>query len=1691
MARNKRDVDLVIRARNEASKALDSIRTALERITDASEEFQRGGRGTDTLLGQIGEEVGRLQKAVRGANPFDRLADGSKRAEQVVQGLQSQLQRTAQENVRLAAELRETEAAEKRLAAQAEQAAVALAEQTKATQTAKDEQRELAQAVRKTETEQRRRVAADQRTATSLTTLADRAQKAQERFDTLSREIAETENPTKRMVSAHEAARRSLERELAAIEQAQQAHATNREELVRTGQRLTELRSRLGAATQAFEQNSAAQTKQKNTLAETRAQAQGAQQTLGSLRRTLDENARAFNQQGTALQKALEELQSVRAATTEADAAVAKLGGTVRLQLLRALSEAQQRMQDFRNAQQYGTSVIAGMAAGGDRSSPEFQEAVKQARIAKQAYREQQQAVARMRQELRAAGTDVNALAAAEQLFTAIMAATNQRVRDARAALEQYLKSTHGAAQAQDQASDSGTRFANIMSLIRKNTRQTLSFTQRLRGEVLALATAYVGLQGALRGSRGVVDAYMTLEAVQNRLGAVFEQDTQRVAQEIDWLFAQADRLGIAFDTLSDAYAKFAVAAKAANFESEATRAVFLSVAEAGRVNKLSVEQLNGIFLALEQMISKGKVQSEELRRQLGDRLPGAFTIMADALGMTTAELDRAMSAGEVWASQDTLLKFADELGRRFGAQLPESLRSFTAQLGRFQNELYKAQLRVGEAGFISGLRDVLASLTTFFQSAEGQQFFNNLGAAAGGFLRILALIPENFDVIVSLVGALIGFKLGAYLRAIAADFTTLGARTRVSRVELAAYQAASTATAAQTRGLTGVLAVLRGALVATAASARASGAALLMTVRGLTAARVAAVAVTGAMRILRAVLATLGGPIGLIATGLSILFVNWVSSASDALEVTTELSRQLRELRKAYEGAADGADDWRSKLEGLTATQAEGNVKRLAGEVRNGVSEINKIIGREIVEGSGLSISRLWRETFSPQELAPLGAAVKRLNDDIQAGLVPNMAEFRKELDRAAQANPRLKDLVFSILDIVDSSKRGEASLSDLTDAYQQQRDVLSALTGSTDEQTAALRRLGVIAEETADAQKSVAERLDAAFQALNEKLPETEAEMKRLAEVQSLTDIIKEFEDANKDAWSSTDLERYLALLDRVRAGIQAVNDAAVDKAVNRTTVDRIINVESGGDPNARNPMSSATGLGQFIESTWLDMFRRYFPDRAESMSREAILALRENADVSRQMVELYARENARVLQQAGVAVNDAALYLAHFLGPQGALRVLQAAPDTPLEELLGAGQITANKQVLEGRNARELVEWARQRVGLTTQEIEAQKTLQKIEDDRAKQQKDFAESVADANEQRRFDLAQAKLEEAGLGRQAAINAALRSAEQAALKANVTLTKEQREEIERTAGALYNQQNAQKLAAEERRKVEERVNNLLQTRQALMESIKFAESQNDGPAAEALRTQLTSVNEQLRAAVEAARAFWTAMGGPEAELALANLRNVENSIQEIGHSFLLTADQINQSAAQMGADAFMDFVDAIAEGENVLDSLGAAFKQLAADFLRMIARMIMQQAIFNALQAAGFGGGVSGAVGSIFHSGGVVSTSGVGRMVSPGWFAGAARYHTGGIAGLRPNEVPAILERGEEVLTRDDPRHRANGAGGVGGEAMQPVIINTFDAGSFMSEGLNTAPGQKAFFNFVRANSGQIRRLLGSSNG
>ena len=155
----------------------------------------------------------------------------------------------------------------------------------------------------------------------------------------------------------------------------------------------------------------------------------------------------------------------------------------------------------------------------------------------------------------------------------------------------------------------------------------------------------------------------------------------------------------------------------------------------------------------------------------------------------------------------------------------------------------------------------------------------------------------------------------------------------------------------------------------------------------------------------------------------------------------------------------------------------------------------------------------------------------------------------------------------------------------------------------------------------------------------------------------------------------------------------------------------------------------------------------------------------------------------------------------------------------------------------------------------------------------------------------------------------------------------------------------------------------------------------------------------------------------------------------------------------------------------------------------------------MIVKQLFFNAISglfgggaggAGGLGGLIAGGVNGIFHKGVVVGGNSMksSRALSPSVFANAARYHSGGIAGLAPDEMGAILKKNEEVLTEDDPRHRYNGgAAAAGGDSgSKPfTIVNAFDAPGFLEAALGAAAGGDALVNYIKANSDNIKAALG----
>ena len=136
-----------------------------------------------------------------------------------------------------------------------------------------------------------------------------------------------------------------------------------------------------------------------------------------------------------------------------------------------------------------------------------------------------------------------------------------------------------------------------------------------------------------------------------------------------------------------------------------------------------------------------------------------------------------------------------------------------------------------------------------------------------------------------------------------------------------------------------------------------------------------------------------------------------------------------------------------------------------------------------------------------------------------------------------------------------------------------------------------------------------------------------------------------------------------------------------AASDRSGFEMFLDRLMRAESGGRDTAANPRSTALGPYQFIKSTFLDLARRHFGVEVQELSEDEILRLRTDRTFARRCAETYSRENFAFLAEQGLQPTFGHLRLAFLVGPYAAARVLQAAPATPVAEVLGSAVVRAN--------------------------------------------------------------------------------------------------------------------------------------------------------------------------------------------------------------------------------------------------------------------------------------------------------------------------------------------------------------------------------------------------------------------------
>jgi hypothetical protein len=142
----------------------------------------------------------------------------------------------------------------------------------------------------------------------------------------------------------------------------------------------------------------------------------------------------------------------------------------------------------------------------------------------------------------------------------------------------------------------------------------------------------------------------------------------------------------------------------------------------------------------------------------------------------------------------------------------------------------------------------------------------------------------------------------------------------------------------------------------------------------------------------------------------------------------------------------------------------------------------------------------------------------------------------------------------------------------------------------------------------------------------------------------------------------------------------------------------LNRIIGVEGTG----KNPRSSAVGVGQFTDETWLATVQAKRPDLMEGRSRDAVLALKHNPTLAKEMTGHLYDNNEKVLRGAGIIPSSGDMYLAHFLGAGTAAKAVKADPNTPISAIVSREAIEANPTILSGKTVGQVVAWADGKMG-----------------------------------------------------------------------------------------------------------------------------------------------------------------------------------------------------------------------------------------------------------------------------------------------------------------------------------------------------------------------------------------------------
>lgn len=332
--------------------------------------------------------------------------------------------------------------------------------------------------------------------------------------------------------------------------------------------------------------------------------------------------------------------------------------------------------------------------------------------------------------------------------------------------------------------------------------------------QVLLFGTAYKALAFIQGFPAQVGDAVGALQSFRNTIGEI-SPSAEEAAASSQFILDVVDKYNTPIQSARDGFTKLYASMKPTGFSGNEIRDLFLGISQAAATFGMSAEKVDRVNYAFAQMASKGQVMSEELKGQLGDVLPGAMGIFAEAAGFTgpdaITKFSKALEDGAYkGAAMKTLLTSVGAIMRKeFGPGAEGAARTFQGVINRMQNSfkfLYESFEPVA-VGFLnsvvmpitSGIKTLTDGFNAFFTDTlaktEGGAAFaqqlNNLKPSFEGIRANLAALIPSFQAfgqlllsvtqfLVTLAGnPLAGFLLKVYTNILLVNtaFTLLGGK--------------------------------------------------------------------------------------------------------------------------------------------------------------------------------------------------------------------------------------------------------------------------------------------------------------------------------------------------------------------------------------------------------------------------------------------------------------------------------------------------------------------------------------------------------------------------------------------------------------------------------------------------------------------------------------------------------------------------------------------------------------------------------------------------------------------------------------------------------------------------------------------------------------------------------------------------